>query len=79
MPQVSIQIANRIYELACGDGARGPDHLARRQDEQEGERRGLVRPHPEEPRKARRLEGWASHKVPFADPSRRGPAGRSSG
>ena len=20
MPQVSIQIANRIYELACGDG-----------------------------------------------------------
>jgi cell division protein ZapA len=23
MPQVSIQIANRIYELACGDGEEG--------------------------------------------------------
>ena len=26
----------------AGDGARGPDHLARRQDEQEGERGGLT-------------------------------------
>ena len=26
----------------AGDGARGPDHLARRQDEQEGERGGLA-------------------------------------
>ena len=48
MPEVSVQIANRTYELACGEGEEArvqelaADHVARRQDEPQGQRRGLI-------------------------------------
>ena len=43
MPQVSISIANRNYELACGDGEEGRvQELAAYVDEKVGELRSLL-------------------------------------